>query len=93
MPKISADDQALDAVQQMKRIIEGSLSRDIEDLNRQGTVLSEPEHWSGPRADDFRNDWQEMHRSLMNAREAVEQLRARADKITNDIMIAGGFGG
>ena len=86
-----ATQDALQAIKEMKTIVEGGLAESITNLNNKGQFLSQPDQWDGPRANQFRGDWQEMHASLLKAKEAVEQLRAQADQITQDIMRAGGF--
>jgi uncharacterized protein YukE len=91
MARTLATQEALQAIKDMKSIVEGGLAESITNLNNKGQFLSQPDQWDGPRAQQFRSDWQQMYQSLQKAKEAVEQLRAQADQITQDIMRAGGF--
>jgi len=91
MSRTLATQEALQAIKDMKSIIEGGLAEALTNLNNKGQFLSQPDQWDGPRAQQFRSDWQQMYQSLQKAKEAVEQLRSQADQITQDIMRAGGF--
>jgi len=82
--------QAEQAIQQMQQIINGPLADQIDALNRQGQTLSDANVWDGRLAQKFRQDWPQMHSTLMKAKEAVEQLRAQSQQINQDIMRAGG---
>jgi len=89
--KVSADQDALDAGTRLKRLVEGQLGDDIEKLDREGGTMSDPAHWEGPRAQEFRAEWEKMDGSLREAQKAVLQLRDQADRILKAIMEAGGF--
>jgi uncharacterized protein YukE len=74
----------------MLQIINGPLTEQIDALNREGQTLSDANVWDGSLAQQFRGDWPQMYQSLIKAKEAVEQLRARSERINQDIMTAGG---
>jgi uncharacterized protein YukE len=74
----------------MQQVINGPLMEQIDALNQQGQTLSDPDVWDGRLASQFRSDWPQMHKSLLQTKEAVEQLRANAKQINDDIMRAGG---
>lgn len=78
------------AIKKMQQIINGSLMEQIDALNREGQTLSDPNVWDGRLAQQFRQDWPQMHSTLMKAKEALEELRANSQRINEDIMRAGG---
>jgi uncharacterized protein YukE len=74
----------------MQQIVNGSLTEQIDALNREGQTLSDPNVWDGRLAQQFRSEWPQTHSALLKAKEAVEQLRANSQRINQDIMQAGG---
>lgn len=78
------------AIQKMQQVINGPLMEQIDALNREGQTLSDPNVWDGRLAQQFRQDWPQMHSTLMKAKEALEELRANSQRINEDIMRAGG---
>jgi uncharacterized protein YukE len=89
--RVLSTDSARQAIQKMQQIVNGPLMEQIESLNREGQTLSDPNVWDGNLAQQFRGDWwPQMHNALLKAKEAVEQLRANAQRINQDIMTAGG---
>jgi uncharacterized protein YukE len=78
------------AIKKMQQIINGSLMEQIDALNREGQTLSDPNVWDGRLAQQFRQDWPQMHSTLTKAKEALEELRANSQRINEDIMRAGG---
>jgi len=81
---------AKEAIQKMQQVINGPLMEQIDALNREGQTLSDPNVWDGRLAQQFRQDWPQMHSTLMKAKEALEELRANSQRINQDIMTAGG---
>ena len=63
------------ASSQMKSIIDGGLTEQIDSLIREGNTLSEPTVWDGNHANTFRGSWPTTSRQL---REARDRLRAGA---------------
>ncbi len=88
--RVLSSEQARQAIQKMQQLINGPLAEQIDALNREGQTLSDPSVWDGNRAQEFRNDWPQMHQTLTQAKQSLEDLRARIDAINRDIMTAGG---
>jgi uncharacterized protein YukE len=88
--RVLSTDTAKQSIQRMLQIINGPLTEQIDALNREGQTLSDANVWDGNLAQQFRGDWPQMYQSLIKAKEAVEQLRARSERINQDIMTAGG---
>ena len=82
--------QGREAITKMQQIINGPLLDQIEALNREGQILSDPNVWDGQLAQQFRGDWQETHQTLTKTKQALEELRANVQKINENIMTAGG---
>ena len=87
--RVLSTQRAKEAIEKMQRIISGSLTEQIDALNREGQTLSDPNVWDGRRAQQFRNEWPQVHSALLKAKEAVEQLRANSQEINRNIMEAG----
>ncbi len=88
--RVLSTETAKQSIKKMQQVINGPLMEQIEALNREGQTLSDPNVWDGNRAQQFRGEWPDMHSALTKAREAVEQLRQKAEGINRDIMTAGG---
>ena len=48
--RVLSTDTAKQAISQMQTIINGGFQEQIQQLNRQGEVLSDPNNWDGPLA-------------------------------------------
>ena len=83
---------AKEAITRMQQIINGGLTQQIQELNNQGTRLSQPDVWDGQLAVQFRGDWPDMHNKLNQMKQALEELRVNIEKINQNIMTAGGNG-
>ena len=90
MPRVLSTDAARSAVQAMSSIINGGLTDQISQLDRQGRQLSQPDVWDGSLAAQFRSAWPQTSRSLQQIRDELEDLRVRVERINTDIMAAGG---
>ena len=88
--RVLSTDAARQAIQKMLQIVSGSLTEQIDALNREGQTLSDPNVWDGRLAQQFRSEWPQTHNTLLRAKEAVEELRANSQRINEDIMRAGG---
>jgi len=88
--RVLSTQTAKQAIQKMQQIVNGSLTEQIDALNREGQTLSDPNVWDGRLAQQFRSEWPQTHSALLKAKEAVEQLRANSQRINQDIMQAGG---
>jgi len=88
--RVLSTQTARQSIQKMLQIINGSLTEQIDALNREGQTLSDPNVWDGRLAQQFRSEWPQTHSALLKAKEAVEQLRANSQRINENIMTAGG---
>ncbi len=82
--------QAKEAIAEMERIINSDLLTQIDRLNKQGEILSDPNVWDGRLAAEFRNNWPQTYNALKKAQQELEQLRQNVQKINQNIMMAGG---
>lgn len=91
--RVLSTDQARSAVQQLRSIINSGLTDQIQQLNSQGQVLSDPNVWDGPLAGQFRGDvWPQTKSALDRTHQSLEELRVQVERINDDIMRAGGGG-
>jgi hypothetical protein len=89
--RVLSTERAKTAVRQVQSIINGGLSSEIGKLNAQGKVLSDPEVWDGPLARQFRDQtWPETKAALDKAKQELDELRGQLQKISTNIMTAGG---
>jgi hypothetical protein len=89
--RVLSTDTAKSAITQLQAIVTGGLSGEISKLDQQGKILSDPEVWDGPLAIQFRNDtWPQVKATLDKTQQELEQLREQLQRITTDIMTAGG---
>ena len=80
------------ASSQMKSIIDGGLTEQIDSLIREGNTLSEPTVWDGNHANSFRNNWPTTSRQLREARDELARLQTAVEQVRQDIVSAGGGG-
>ena len=52
-PRVLSTEQAKTAIQQVQAIINGGLTEQISKLDAQGKILSTPDVWDGPLAQQF----------------------------------------
>ena len=89
--RVLSTDQAKSAIQQVQGIINGGLVEQITKLDAQGKILSNPDVWDGPLAQQFRDStWPETKSALDKAHTELDQLREQLQKIATNIMTAGG---
>ena len=89
--RVLSTDRAKTAIQQVQSIVNGGLTEQISKLDAQGKILSEPDTWDGPLAQQFRDQiWPETKSALDKARQELEDLRQPLQKISQNIMTAGG---
>ncbi|WP_152364024.1 pyrophosphorylase [Microlunatus speluncae] len=93
MTRVLSTEEAKIAIGEIQRIISGGLTDDITQLNTQGTTLSQPNVWDGALAAQFRSStWPETKAALDKAKQELEELRDQLQKISQNIMTAGGNG-
>lgn len=88
--RVLSTDTARASITKMKSLIDGGLLEQINALNTEGTVLSDPNNWDGALAIQFRGDWEQMNGTLIQLREQLSQLQSQIDQINQNIMTAGG---
>lgn len=89
--RVLSTDAAKSAISQVQSIVTGGLSGEINKLDSQGKILSQPDIWDGPLAQQFRDStWPQVKSSLDKTQQELEQLREQLHKITTEIMTAGG---
>ena len=92
--RVLATDEAKSSIKQVQAIIEGGLAEQIGKLDAQGKILSDPNVWDGPLAQHFReHTWPETRSALDKAKQELNELREQLDRISSNIMQAGGGGG
>jgi uncharacterized protein YukE len=89
--RVLSSEQAKTAIQQVQAIINGGLTDQIGKLDAQGKILSNPDVWDGPLAQQFRDQtWPETKSALDRAQRELDDLRDQLQKIAQNIMTAGG---
>ena len=89
--RVLSTDRAKTAIQQVQSIVNGGLTDQIAALDGQGKVLSDPNVWDGPLAQQFRDQiWPETKSALDRATRELEELRQQLQRIAQNIMTAGG---
>ncbi len=88
--RVLASQTAVTSVRKLQQLITGPLLQEIENLNREGQVLSQPNVWDGRLAEEFRSNWPQTYNALKKAQQELEQLRSNIDRITTNILQAGG---
>ena len=89
--RILSSEEARTAIRQIQSIISGGLTDQISQLDAQGRVLSDPNVWDGPLAEQFRSDtWPETKAALDKAKSELDDLRGQLDRIAANIFSAGG---
>ena len=90
MSRVLSTDAARAAVQTLASIINGGLAEQITQLDQQGRQLCQPDVWDGALAAQFRGTWPQTSAALSRVRDELDDLRMRVDRITADILVAGG---
>lgn len=91
MSRVLSTEQAKASISSIQNIINGGLTEQINNLNREGATLSLPDVWDGPLAAQFRDvTWPETSAALDKARTELEELQQQLQKIAQDIFTAGG---
>lgn len=91
MSRVLSTEEAKQAITQIQSIINGGLTEQITALDNQGQILSEPNNWDGPLAEQFRGStWPETKSALDKAKTELEDLHRQLNEIATNIFTAGG---
>lgn len=91
MTRVLSTPEAKSAIQQLQGLIRGGFTDQITQMDAKGKTLSDPNVWDGPLAETFRSStWPETRAALDKAKQELEELNAQLDKISQNIMQAGG---
>ena len=88
--RVLSSGEARASIQRFQSVVNGPLLDQINALNREGQLLSDPNNWDGRLAQDFRATWPQTHQQLLRVKESLEELRQRVQQINVNIMQAGG---
>ncbi|MBV8715077.1 MAG: WXG100 family type VII secretion target [Chloroflexi bacterium] len=88
--RVLSSGEARSAIQRFQSIVNGPLLDQINALNREGQVLSDPSNWDGRLAQEFRSNWPTTNQQLVKVKDSLEELRRKVAVINQDIMRAGG---
>lgn len=91
--RVLATEQARTTIANMKRTITGGLTEQVQSIANDGTTLSQPDVWDGSLARQFRDGWPTTSRQLREAVDELDRLNETIDRISADIMRAGGNAG
>ena len=88
---VKSTEAAENAIRAIQNIINGGLTEQINQLDNNGRILSDPNNWDGPLAQQFRTStWPETKAALDKAKTELEELQMQLDKISQNIFSAGG---
>lgn len=88
---VKVDDVAHQASKNLLNIINTQLPQAIQQLQKNGSDLSDPNHWDGKAAIDFRtNIWPQVQTDVTKIQSSLKDLQAAVDKILANISAAGG---
>lgn len=89
--RVLSTEMARVSIQRMESILAGQLENQVQQLEQQGQILSDPNIWDGRAAADFRgNVWPQAKASLDRTVKTLEELRLAVQKVNQNIMAAGG---
>jgi uncharacterized protein YukE len=89
--RVLSSEAAKAAIMQIQSIVTGGLSSEIQRLDSQGKILSQPDVWDGPLAQRFRDEtWPGFKQTLDKTQQELEHLREQLNQIATNIMQAGG---
>jgi uncharacterized protein YukE len=89
--RVLSTEQAKTSIKKIQSIVNGGLADEIQKLDSEGKTLSQPDVWDGPLASQFRDQiWPETKAALDKAKQELDDLRDQLDRISADIMRAGG---
>ena len=87
---VKSTEVGLQALKDLKALINGDLEGLLVRLNQKGEILSQPNNWEGKLASDFRSMWPGMHKASLKLKQDLDQLQGWAQQINDNIQAAGG---
>ena len=91
--RVLADGVAETASKKFLNTVNNDLPNSLKALNAAGRDLTDPQHWDGKAAQDFRtNIWPKVQSDLTKMQSSLTDLQGQVDKILANIMKAGGNG-
>jgi hypothetical protein len=91
--RVVGTDRARQAALEMRQLLEGSMSANLQALVTQGRTLTNPRIWDGPQAATFRQaQWPAMERSLVTLQARLPAMQRNASSVVNDIIHSGTAG-
>jgi hypothetical protein len=91
--KVSVDSAAHTASRKFLSIIDGGFQQSITQLTSAGNILSDPSHWSGPYASQFRSSWSSAQADLNKIKQSLDEFQRKFDTVLKNISTAGGSHG
>jgi hypothetical protein len=89
--RVLSTEQAKQTIVQFQSLVNGPMAENIRKLEQLGQTLSDPNVWDGPLAREFRGQvWPQARSANQKMLEELNRLRTEVQKITNNIMLAGG---
>jgi uncharacterized protein YukE len=88
--RVLSSPEAKQAITKLQALINTELVKQITDINKEGTTLSQSDVWDGQLAQQFRENWPKVKSDLDKVKADLEDLRAKVQQINQNIMTAGG---
>ena len=89
--RVLSSEAARVAIQRMEAILAGQLEQQVQQLEQQGQILTDPSIWDGRAAAEFRGTvWPQAKASLDRTIKTLEELRLAVQRVNQNIMAAGG---
>ena len=88
---VKSTEAAENAIRAIQNIINGGLTEQINQLDNNGRILSDPNNWDGPLAITFRSTtWPETKSALDKASQELTELSQQLEQIARNSVPAGG---
>jgi uncharacterized protein YukE len=91
MSRVLSTDQARSSIDRIRTLANEQLTGELQALQSEGSMLSDPNVWDGVEAGRFRSDtWPSVDAALKQAVGALQGLQQQIQVINQNIMAAGG---
>jgi hypothetical protein len=89
--RVTGSQEAKQEIQQMKQDFQNDLNTMKSQFSKHNSILSDPNHWEGRHAQEYRNNIAPQINNMLNKwQNDFTQLATQMDKIMQDILTAGG---